>query len=135
MDKQQILEQIAVLFNDDGVCARDRLVAGQILLKEADNTNSGVEQRAEAAMAKILGTDVPDVTQIAAVEALEAVVEVGQEAKLNDFLALIPKEIAEATNLQKLAIDLRSRGWVDRKMQGYRYWKRQLDFSKRREPL
>ena len=127
MQKRQILEQIAVLFRDDSIAPRDRLVAGQILLKEADNTAVGIEQRAEDALSKLLATEEKELQP--AVLPIEAVMEVGQEAKLLDLLDMIDPEIKDATNLNKLAADLLARGWVTRKVQGVKLWKRQFDLS------
>ena len=125
MQKRQILEQIAVLFRDDSIAPRDRLVAGQILLKEADNTAVGIEQRAEDALSRLLSE--PEHELQPSVLPIEAVVEVGQEAKLLDLLDMIDPEIKDATNLNKLAADLLARGWITRKVNGVKLWKRQFD--------
>ena len=125
MQKPEILAQIAVLFNDDSISPRDRLVAGQILLKEVDNTVQGVEQRAEDALGRLLSEPEHDLQP--AVLPIEAVVEVGQEAKLLDLLDMVDPAVKDATNLNKLAADLLARGWITRKVNGVKLWKRQFD--------
>lgn len=129
MQREQILETIELLFLDDEVPVRDRLQAGKLLLSEADNTPIGVEDRAKDAMKQILG--VPQQTMQAAVPYLEELVPVGGEGRIMHLLEQIPAEAREATNLHKLAVDLRSRGWSHRKVKGYPIWKREVDLNRR----
>ena len=123
MQKQQILEQIACLFNDEGVPVRERLFAGKILLAEAEAEATGAAERAEKAMAALMAAPVPD-PLMPAVEAIEQVFPPGSEGTLAELLDKIPSEVAEGTNKNKLAAALRGRGWLTRKVRGATIWKR-----------
>lgn len=120
LTKEQILAQIADLFQSPEVAHRDRLAAGQILLKQAESGGIGVEARAKLAMDTIVGKAEPDCP---AVGAIEHVIEPGKEYRMMDMLDMIDKEISNHTNRNRLAVELRGKGWTTRKVQGYVLWK------------